>query len=342
MIVHSMHLFELTRALIDIDSTTGREREIGDFLFRRLEELVDRFPGGTVERMAVEGDRCNVFAAWGEPAVVLSTHMDTVPPFFPSSEDGEFLHGRGACDTKGGIAAMLQATRELLDEGVRGFGLLFVVGEETDSIGAQVANRHPRGSRYLINGEPTENRLALGSKGNLYLALEAEGKAAHSAYPELGDSAIDKLVDVLMRLRSLPLPSDPVLGEATLNVGTLAGGRAPNVVADQARAEVTIRSVGETAELRRRVAAAVHAVPGVRIAEIREVPAVHLGSLPGFETTIVKYTTDIPRLGAWGEPFLLGPGSIHVAHTPEERVAKRDLIEAARHYRDMVRRLRDR
>jgi acetylornithine deacetylase len=268
--------------------------------------------------------------------------MDTVPPFFPSSEDGEFLHGRGACDTKGGIAAMLQAARELLDEGVRGFGLLFVVGEETDSVGAQMANRHPRGSRYLINGEPTENRLALGSKGNLYLALAAEGRAAHSAYPELGDSAIDKLVDVLARLRDLPLPADPVLGETTLNVGTLSGGRAPNVVADQARAEVTIRTVGETAELRRRVAAAVHAVPGVHIAEIREVPAVHLGSLPGFETTIVKYTTDIPRLGAWGEPFLLGPGSIHVAHTPAERIAKRDVLDAARHYGDMVRRLMNR
>ena len=176
--------------------------------------------------MPVEEGRFNVFASWGEPVVVLSTHMDTVPPFFPSSEDDEDIHGRGACDTKGGIAAMLQAARELLDEGVRGFGLLLVVGEETDSAGAQVANRHPRGSRYLINGEPTENRLALGSKGFLYLALEAEGRAAHSAYPELGDSAIDKLVDVLARLRALPLPADPVLGETTLNVGTLAGGRA--------------------------------------------------------------------------------------------------------------------
>ncbi len=337
-----MHLFPLTRALIDIDSTTGREREVGDLLFRHLEDLAGRFDGGAVERMPVEGDRFNVFAAWGEPAVVLSTHMDTVPPFFPSSEDEEFIHGRGACDTKGGIAAMLQAARELLEEGVRGFGLLFVVGEETDSAGAQAANRHPRGSRYLINGEPTENRLALGSKGYLYIRIEAEGRAAHSAYPELGESAIDRLLDVLARLRALPLPADPVLGETTLNVGTLAGGRAANVVADLARAEVTVRTVGPAGDLKRRISEAVHAVPGVRIAEIRETPAVQLGSLPGFATTIVKYTTDIPRLGAWGEPFLLGPGSIHVAHTPEERVAKRDLLDAARHYRDMVRRLRDR
>jgi acetylornithine deacetylase len=336
-----MHLFELTRALIDIDSTTGREREAGEFLFRYLEDLSGR-TAGTVERMAVAEDRFNVFAAWGEPIVALSTHMDTVPPFFASSEDDDFIHGRGACDTKGGIAAMIHAIEDLLAEGRRGFGLLLVVGEETDSAGAQAANRQPRGSRFLINGEPTENRLALGSKGMLYMALEAEGRAAHSAYPELGDSAIDKLLDVLARLKDVPRPSDPVLGETTLNIGTVRGGRAHNVVADQARAEVTLRTVGDTAELRRRLAAAVHAVPGVRIAEIRETPAIHLGSLPGLETTIVKYTTDVPRLGAWGEPFLLGPGSIHVAHTPEERIAKRDLQAAVHLYQEMVRRLQDR
>jgi acetylornithine deacetylase len=336
-----MDLFALTRALIDIDSTTGREREVGDFLFQYLEELASR-TGGTVERMPVVDDRFNVFAAWGEPVVVLSTHMDTVPPFFPSSEDDEHVHGRGACDTKGGIAAMIHAIQELLAEERRGFGLLLVVGEETDSVGAQTANWEPRGARWLVNGEPTENRLALGSKGMLYLTLEAEGRAAHSAYPELGDSAIDKLLDVLARLRTLPFPTDPVLGDTTLNVGTISGGRASNVVADHARAEVTLRTVGDTSELRRKLAAAVHASPGVRIAEIRETPALHLGSLPGFETSIVKYTTDIPRLGAWGEPFLLGPGTIHVAHTPEERVSKSDLIEAVRLYKEMVRRLLDR
>ncbi len=337
-----MHLQALARSLIDIDSTTGREAEIGDFLFRYLEAMIDRSGAGAVERMPVEGERFNVFAAWGEPLVVLSTHIDAVPPFIPSSEDGDHLYGRGACDTKGAVAAMLMAVEELLAEGRRGFGLLLTVGEETDSIGAQVANRYPRGSRYLVNGEPTENRLALGSKGYLYLALEAEGRAAHSAYPELGDSAIDKLLDVLARLRGLPLPADPVLGETTINIGTLAGGRAPNVVADQARAQVTVRTVGDTADLRRRIAAAIHAVPGVRIAEIRETPAIQLGALPGFETTFVNYTTDIPRLSAWGEPFLLGPGSIHVAHTPAERVAKRELQEAVGLYREMIRQLQDR
>jgi len=333
-----MDLFQLTRALIDIDSVTGRERRIGDFLFDRLSALAAR-TGGTVERMPVAEERFNVFAAWGRPEVVLSTHMDTVPPFFPSSEDDEHIHGRGACDTKGAISAMIHAVEELLAQGSSGFGLLFVVGEETDSLGAQVADRDPRGARFLINGEPTENHLAVGSKGALYLAIEAEGKAAHSAYPELGVSAIDRLLAALDRLRAVPLPNDPVLGETTLNIGTLQGGRASNVVADQARSEVMIRTIGETGELRERLRAAVEGVEGVRIAETRETRAMRLGSLPGFATTVVKYTTDIPRLPAWGKPYLLGPGSIHVAHTPGERVPKRELIEAAGLYRDLVHRL---
>lgn len=336
-----MDLFQLTRALIDIDSVTGLERAVGDFLFSYLSELAGR-TGGTVERMPVAEDRFNLFAAWGEPVVVLSTHIDTVPPFFPSSEDDEHIHGRGACDTKGLMAAMIKAVEELLAEGSRGFGLLLVVGEETDSLGAKVANRQPRGSRYLINGEPTENRLALGSKGALSLALEAEGKAAHSAYPELGLSAIDRLLEALTRIRQVPLPSDPILGESTLNIGTFSGGRAANVIADHARAEVMIRTVGPAEELRAALQSAVTGVPGVRVTEQRDTPAIHLGSLPGFETTIVKYTTDIPHLTVWGEPFLLGPGSIHVAHTPAERVAKRELAEAAGLYRDLVRGLQNR
>ena len=332
-----MDLFALTRALIDIDSTTGRERAVGDFLFSHLSEIAGR-TGGRVERMPVEGDRFNLFASWGEPVVVLSTHMDTVPPFVPSSEDGEHVFGRGACDTKGGIAAMVTAIAALLAEGHSGFGLLLVVGEETDSVGAIAANEQPRGSQYLVNGEPTENRLALGSKGALYIEVRAAGRMAHSAYPELGDSAIDKLLAALDRLRAVPLPSDPVLGETTINVGTLSGGRAPNVVADEARAEVMIRTVSDTEALKRDVFAAITGA-GAQVANWREVPAVRLGSLPGFETTVVKYTTDVPRLSRWGEPFLLGPGSIHVAHTPEERVPKRQLIEAVGLYRDLVRHL---
>jgi acetylornithine deacetylase len=328
-----MDLIALTRALIDIESVTGNERAIGDFLFEYLSRL------GPVERMPVDGERFNLFASWGEPEVVLSTHIDTVPPFFPSSEDDDFVHGRAACDTKGILASMIKAIETLLSQGASGFGLLLVVGEETDSIGAQVANRQPRGSRYLINGEPTENRLALGSKGALYLRIEASGQMAHSAYPELGESAIDRLLGALARLRAVPLPSDPVLGETTLNIGTISGGRASNMIADQARAEVLIRTVGDTSELRRAIR---EALAGVEVTTERETRAMRLGSLPGFESTVVKYTTDIPRLGAWGEPFLLGPGSIHLAHTPEERVPKRELEEAVRLYARMVRRLQTR
>lgn len=333
-----MDLFELTRALIDIESVTGNERAVGDFLHQHLTGLASG-TGGTVERMAVQPERFNVFAAWGEPVVVLSTHMDTVPPFFPSAEDADSIRGRGACDTKGGIAAMVTAAEELLAGGGRGFGLLFVVGEETDSAGATVANQSPRGSKFLINGEPTENRLALGTKGALYLRLEAEGRAAHSAYPELGDSAIESLLAALARIREVPLPSDPVLGETTLNVGTVAGGRAANVIADHAQAEVMIRTVGPTENLVAALHQAAGSVPGVRVAEQRETRAMRLGSLPGFETAVMKYTTDIPRLGNWGDPYLLGPGTIHVAHTPDERVPKPELADAVGLYRDLVLRL---
>jgi acetylornithine deacetylase len=351
-------IFRLTRELVDVDSVTGRERKVGELLEARLRELAESAGGGdggggrgVVERMVVGGERgesaergeggegagrFNLFASWGEPVVVLSTHMDTVPPFFPSAEDADHIYGRGACDAKGIIAAMLAATARLLADGVRGFGVLLVVGEETDSAGAEAANRQPRGGRYLVNGEPTENRLALGTKGALYLAVEADGRAAHSAYPELGDSAVDRLLAALARLRAVPLPSVPVLGETTLNIGTLAGGRAANVVADRARAEVMVRTVGDTARLR---ADLVAALAPARVVEVRETPAMRLRTLPGFATTVVKYTSDIPRLGAWGEPLLLGPGSIHVAHTPEERVPKSQLVEAAGLYADLVRRL---
>jgi acetylornithine deacetylase len=331
-------IFRLTRELIDVESITGNERRVADLLARRLEELARRGgPGGRVARLPVAADRCNLFAAWGEPAVVLSTHMDTVPPFIPSREDGEHVHGRGACDAKGAIAAMLAAADRLLDAGTRGFGILLVVGEETDSAGASAANlAPPPGVRFLVDGEPTDNRLATGSKGALYLAVEAAGRAAHSAYPELGDSAVDTLLAALGRLRQVPLPGSDLLGDTTLNIGTISGGRAPNVIADHARAEVMIRTVGDTAELHRALRAA---LAPARVTETREVPAVALRALPGFATTLVKFTTDIPRLAAWGEPLLLGPGSIHDAHTAAEKVAKSQLVAAADLYADLVRRL---
>ncbi len=332
-----MNVFELTRALVDIESITGNEGEVGDFLFRHLGGLATR-SGGQVERWEVEPGRRNVFAYWGEPVVTLSSHMDTVPPFFSSSEDDEHIFGRAACDTKGIIASMIFALEGLLADGVRNFALLLVVGEERNSVGAIFAAGRPRGSRYLINGEPTENKLALGSKGALRYEIEAHGRMAHSAYPELGESAIEKLLDALNDLRRVPLPRHPVLGSSSLNIGTITGGRAPNVIPDFARAEIMIRLVDDAGPLRNAVERAIAGRAEAR--EILCIPALHLGALDGFDTTVVSYTTDIPAFGgAWGRPFLIGPGSIHVAHTLEERVPKRQLLEAVGIYQKMVRQL---
>ena len=329
-----MQHFELTRALVDIESITGNEAQVGEYLLHLLSDLTAA-TDGRVENFEVELNRFNVFAHWGEPVVTLSTHIDTVPPFFPSREDSENIWGRGACDTKGIIASMITAVHELLDEGVRNFALLFVVGEERNSAGAYHAAQHGRGSKFLINGEPTENKLALGSKGALRMELIANGRMAHSAYPELGESAIEKLLDALVQVRQVPLPTDQLLGPSTLNIGVISGGRAPNVIPDQAKAELMIRLVDDGVSTRDAIRRAVNGK--VEVDEVLALPALHLGSLPGFETTVVCYTTDIPAFGdSWGQPYLLGPGTIHVAHTSEERVPKKQLVEAVQIYKQMV------
>src|SRR5882724_12153363 len=329
-----MDVFALTRALVDLDSTTGQEAPVADFLLRHLSELATR-RNGRAERMVAAPGRDNILVSFGDPVVTLSTHMDTVPPYFRSSEDDAHIYGRGACDAKGIIAAMIGAAESLLTEGVRGFGLLFVVGEERDSAGARAAAVAPHGSRFLINGEPTENLLALGSKGALRYELIARGKLAHSAYPELGHSAIHTLLEVLQELRAIALPSDSVLGSSTLNVGTISGGRAPNVIADEARAEIMFRTVGDPSPLREAVAAAV--VGRALAREDLHTPAIQLTGFNGLPTTAVAFTTDISALSdAWGQAFLIGPGSIHVAHTAEERISKKELAEAVEIYARMV------
>ena len=332
-----MNVFELTRALVDIESISDNETQAGAYIHSYLETLAAA-SGGRVERMDVEHGRFNVFAAWGQPLVTLSTHMDTVPPFFPSREDAEHIWGRGACDAKGIIASMIAAAEKLLEGGATNFGLLFVVGEERNSAGAIAASRSPRGSRYLINGEPTENKLVLASKGVLRFEAIATGRLAHSAYPELGESAIEKLLDALEQLRRVKLPTDPLLGPSTMNIGTISGGRAPNVIADHAKAEILVRLVGDPALIRQSFAAAVR--NRVALNEILLIPPIQFHRVDGIPTTVVAYTTDVPMFaGAWGEPLLLGPGSIHVAHTSEERIAKRDLLHAVDLYADAVRRL---
>lgn len=332
-----MDVVDLTRYLVDIESITGNEFAVGEALDRLLTPLVEKY-GGHIERMEVEPGRFNVYASWGDPTVTLSTHMDTVPPHIPSREDENFLWGRGACDAKGIIASMICAAEGHLSEGGRNVALLFLVGEERNSAGAYYAGQHGRGSKYVINGEPTENKLALGSKGAMRFEVEARGRMAHSAYPELGESAIEKLLDALNAIRKTELPSHPILGKSTMNIGLITGGRAPNVIPDHAQAEVLIRLVDDAQPVREIIGKAVNGYAEAR--EVLCIPALHLQSLPGFETCVVSFTTDIPAFGgAWGQPFLLGPGTIHVAHTDREHIAKSDLYEAVRIYKSMIQKL---
>jgi acetylornithine deacetylase len=327
-----MDPLHLTRTLVDIPSVTGDEKAVALFLRDYLARL-----GAEVELQEAEPDRPNVFACWGNPQVVLSTHTDTVPPFISSHEDDEFIYGRGACDAKGIIAAQVAAAERLRAEGSSNFGLLFLVGEERNSAGAVAANRSPRGSRYLINGEPTENLLAVGTKGVLRIEIVAHGRMAHSAYPALGESATEKLIAALNRLREVPLPNDDLLGETTYNLGILQGGVAPNVIPDHARAEVMFRIVECGDKLLRAITDAVGSL--ATVTKILEMPPMRLGTLEGIETTVVAFSTDVPALAAWGKPFLIGPGSIHVAHTEGERIPKAELMQAVEIYVNMVRKL---
>src|ERR1700722_10890685 len=333
---------QLTKQLVDIESTTYHEGLAGAFLHEYL--AGQRYD---VERMAVDqpnhantpgagkSERFNVYAALPgvTPEGVFSTHMDTVPPYFGCTEDDEFLYGRGTCDAKGIIAAQVAAADQLREMGVK-VGLLFVVGEERDSAGAAVANLSPKGSRFLINGEPTDNRLALASKGALRVEIRARGRMAHSAYPELGESAIDKLVAALHDVLAMPLPVEPEIGPSTLNIGLIEGGRAPNVIADKAEAHILIRVVGPSEDTKEAILAAV----GDRadVAFSLDLPFVRMRKMDILPTMIASFTTDIPMLPAWGEPFLLGPGSIHVAHTPHERIAKKELVEAVDLYVELA------
>jgi acetylornithine deacetylase len=302
--------------------------------------------GFAVEKMLVEqhqesrstSERSNVYACFpGQiPDVVLSTHMDTVPPFIPSSEDDEFIYGRGCCDAKGIIVAQIVAAEKLQEQGIRA-GLLFLVGEERDSAGAKTANQHPRGSRFLINGEPTDNRIALASKGALRAVIRARGKMAHSAYPELGESATRKLVEALHRILAIPLPALADVGPSTLNIGVISGGHAPNVIADHAEAQVMVRLVGSSEDTRRAIEQAVEGLATVDFT--LEIPFQRLRAVEGLPTMVAAFTTDVPWLGNWGEPVLLGPGSIHVAHTPHEKLAKKELVAAIDLYVDVARQL---
>jgi acetylornithine deacetylase len=331
----------LTRQLCEIESTTYHEGKVGDFLAEFLSSHgweVEKTPVPQPVESASAGPRWNVYAGVPGQAAELtfSTHMDTVPPFIPFSEDHEFIYGRGVSDAKGIIAAQVAAATALRESGLP-VGILFVSGEERDSAGAKVANLAPKSSRFLINGEPTDNRLALASKGALRAVFKATGKMAHSAYPELGESAVHKLIEVLSRVISMPLPSLEDIGPSTLNIGEIRGGHAPNVIADHAEAQVLVRLVGDSAPTRE---ALINACAGQAEVDFTlEIPFVRLRAVEGLPTMIAKFTTDIPQLSNWGEPLLLGPGSIHLAHTPRERLAKKDLLDAVQLYVEVAKKL---
>ena len=321
-----MDPLELTRALVALETPTGSENAATEFLDHAL-----RGVGYQVMRQPVSAGRQNLYAFRETPELVFSTHLDTVPPYIPLREDPESIHGRGSCDAKGLAAAMVAAAEQLAERGERRIGLLFLVGEENGSDGARIANELTPKGRYLINGEPTENRLSVGQKGTLRVDLSAKGRAAHSAYPAEGVSAIAALLDTLERIRRMPLPSDAVLGNSTLNLGLIAGGVAPNVIPPAASAQLLIRTVEPTEPLKTAIRSLL--ATGVTAEFPVELPFYKGGKAPdGWETTVVSYASDLPFLDAWGERYQLGPGTIKVAHTSQEHIRKADLLRGVELY----------
>ncbi len=322
-------LISLARALVDIDSTTGREQAVAQFLARQLRSL-----GWQVDEQPLADGRANVIASVGTPAVVLSTHFDCVPPFFPSRVEGDRLYGRGACDAKGILAAQVMAAERARRAGRTDVGLLFVAGEERGSDGAKAANTWPTTARWLINGEPTDNRLGIATKGVYRARLSATGRAAHSSLPHLGESAIDKLLDALIAARNVTWPSDPVLGDTNYSVGLIGGGVAPNVISPSATAELMFRTVDDHRVVRDMLEDAVGT--SAHVEDVLVVPPVRLHTVDGFPSAVFAYTTDVPFLTHWGTPLLYGPGSITVAHTDEESVGLGELSDAVDGYLRLI------
>jgi acetylornithine deacetylase len=328
-----VNLIELAKTLVNIPSITGSEAAIADFLSSYL-----RSQGFDLEKQDVDEKRRNILAVLHpSPRLILCTHMDTVPPFYGAREDESFIYGRGACDAKGIMASMIFAAQELSKEGMKKIGLLFVVGEETDSVGAKMAGSLDVDSEYIIVGEPTENKMGTGHKGIVNLIISAEGKSAHSAFPDLGESAIEKLLDVLQEIRGLDFREDPILGKTVINIGKIEGGLAFNVIADSASAEVSFRSGLYSDEIIEKVKAV--AGQRARIEVISQSEPQVLFTIPGFEQAVLPYGTDIPYLKRFGRPLLLGPGSALVAHTENERIEKKQLFDGVEIYKKIVKML---
>src|SRR5438477_87089 len=331
----SMNPFELTKKLMSIPSVTGTEREVGEFLASHLASLNYR-----VERQDVAGDRFNVMAFAGDARVLLCTHLDTVPPpppAIPIREDNEFLYGRGACDTKGIIAAMLEAGDRLRRSGIVNFGYLFLVGEETDSIGAKAANTLKWNTEFVIVGEPTQNQLARAQKGTLMVNLKTTGRASHSGYPEFGVSAIQNLFAVLKDCEAAHWGDDPVFGKGTFNTGVFHGGEAANVVPAAASASIMVRTVEPRGKVEEKMRRLVENRATMEIIGASDPQITHV--VEGFATTVVSFGSDVPYLGNLGKRLLMGPGSILDAHTAGEKISKRELMEGVELYERLVRKL---
>ena len=326
---------ELTKSLMKISSVSGDEQAVGFYLRDYLESL-----GWTVELQKVSENQNNVIAYLNEnPRVWFSTHMDTVPPFIAPTEDDEKIYGRGSCDAKGIIAAQITAAELLRAEGIEDIGLLYTVEEERASTGAKVANEHPLAGKceFMINGEPTDNDLAIGSKGAFRAKIKTTGKAAHSAYPEQGESAIEKLLDILGDVRKTTFPNDEFFGETTCNIATLDGGIALNVIPPNAEAGLLIRLTTRPETVKDALETIIDGRGELEILSY-SLP-VKLLAVDGFKQKVVRFTTDIPHLGKWGQPLLLGPGSILVAHTKDEFVLKKDLTKAVGLYVNLIKKL---
>jgi len=322
----------LAAELLTIDSSTGAESGAVDFVSKWLMSR-----GWNVTLQEVSRGRANVWASRSGHGVTLSTHLDTVPPYVPPRMDGDKLVGRGACDAKGIAAAMLVAADNLARAGEERVDLLFVVGEEKGSDGARAANHLAATSKFLVNGEPTESKLASGAKGSQRVTVRTRGRAAHSAYPHLGASAITPLLELLPRVSAIELPKDEVLGDTTVNIGTIRAGTEANIVPAVAEAELMFRLVGDVALVRQAVEAWAKGKAELEYGSY--IPAQHFHLIPGFEVAPVAYTSDIPLLGRWGTPLLFGPGSIHVAHTPDEFIDVGELRAAVDAYERIVRHL---
>ena len=322
----------LAAELLAIESPTGAEQAAVDFVSRWL---VAR--GWNVTLQEVTRGRTNVWASRGNGVVTLSTHLDTVPPYIPPKLEGDRLRGRGACDAKGIAAAMLAAADRLATSGEHRVDLLFVVGEEKGSDGARAANRLATRSRFLVNGEPTESKLASGAKGSQRVIVRTTGRAAHSAYAHLGQSAIEPMLALLPTIHDIDLPSDPVLGETTLNIGTIRGGNEANIVPASCEAELMFRIVGDVQPLRQQVER--WAAGRADLEWGSYIPAQLFHTIPGFAVGPVAYTSDIPLLDRWGTPLLFGPGSINVAHTPDEFIDVAELRAAVDAYERIARTL---